>query len=68
MKSVYGKQTGQGQEMTLTEFNHILLSPPLVVCIYFFQVSGCNRFKTKSIVFTFSHAKAYVSKIDLAVK
>ena len=65
MKSVYGKQIGQGQEMTLTEFNHILLSTPSASTS--FQVSGCNRFKKKSIVFTFSHAKAYVSKIDLAV-
>ena len=69
MKSVYGKQTGQGQEMTLTEFNHILLSTPLVVCIYLFSGLWLQSFlKKKSIVFTFSHAKAYVSKIDLAVK
>ena len=31
-----------------------------------FQVSGCNTFKIP-IVFNFSHVKAYVSKIDLAV-
>ena len=37
LKSVYGQQTGQGQEMTLTYINHIPSSTPLVVCIYHFS-------------------------------
>ena len=36
-KSVYGRQTGQGHEMTLTYINHIPSSTPLVVCIYQFS-------------------------------
>ena len=37
LKSVYGQQTGQGQEMTLTYINHIPSSTTLVVCIYHFS-------------------------------
>ena len=37
LKSVYGQQTGQGQEMTLTYINNIPSSTPLVVCIYHFS-------------------------------
>ena len=61
---------GQGQEMTLTLINYIPSLTPLVVCNFAssnFQVSGCNSFY-KSIVSTFFHLKAYVSKIDLAAK
>ena len=54
---------GPGQEMTLTLINHI---PSLVVC--FCQLSGRRLLSEISIVFTFSHAQAYVSIIDLALK
>ena len=37
LKSVYGRQTGQCQEMTLTYINHIPSSTVLVVCIYHFS-------------------------------
>ena len=37
LKSVYGRQTGQGQEMTLTLINHTPSSTPLLVCIYHFS-------------------------------
>ena len=56
-------------EMTLT----LNTQTPLLTCSKLsasakFQVSSCNSFQ-KSIVFTFFlHVKAYVSKIDLAVK
>ena len=68
LKSVYGQQTGQGQEMTLTYINHIPSSTPLVICIYHFSGLRLQQFSKKSIVFTFSYVKAYVSKFDLAVK
>ena len=59
---------GQGQEMTLTLINDIPSFTPSVLFIYhFFRSQAATVFK-KSIVFTFSHVKAYVSKIDLAVK
>ena len=67
-KSVYGQQTGEGQEMTLTYINHIPSSTPLVVCIYHFSRPQAAIVFKKSIVFTFSYVKAYVSKFDLAVK
>ena len=35
LKSVYGRQTSEGQEMT--KINHIPSSNPLVVCIYHFS-------------------------------
>ena len=54
--------------MTLIYINHIPSSTPLVVCICHFSGLRLQYFKKKSIVFTFSHVKAYVSKIDLAVK
>ena len=40
----------------------------LVVCIYHFSGLRLHLVYKISIVFTFSHLKAYVSKIDLAVK
>ena len=68
MKSEYGQQTGLDQEMTLTKINHIPSSTPLVFLhLPLFKHQAATVFK-KSIVFTFSHVKAYVSKIDLAVK
>ena len=54
--------------MALNLINHIPSLTPLVVLhLSFFRSHAAIVFK-KSIVFTFSHVKAYVSKIDLAVK
>ena len=51
--------------MTLTRINHILSL--VVLHLPIFRSQAAIVFK-KSIVFTFSHVKTYVSKIDLAVK
>ena len=67
LKSVYGRQMGQGQEMTLTLINHIPSFTPSVLYFTTFQVSGYNSFQ-KIHSFHFSHVKANVSKIDLALK
>ena len=48
--------------------NHIPSSTLLVVCIYHFSGLRLHLVYKISIVFTFSHVKAYVSKIDLAIK
>ena len=52
---------------TFTYINHIPSSTLLVVCIYHFSGLRLHLVYKISIVFTFSHVKAYVSKIDLAV-
>ena len=51
--------------MTLTYVNHILSLVVLHLPLY--RPLAKIVFK-KSIIFTFSHVKAYVSKIDLVVK
>ena len=54
--------------MTFTLINHIPSLTPLVVLhIQLFRSQAAIVFK-KSIVFTFSHVKAYVSRSELAVK
>ena len=58
---------GQDQEMTFTLINHIPSFTPSVLFIYHFSGLRLQEF-SKNPVFTFSHVKAYVSKIDLAVK
>ena len=47
---------------------HIRSSTQLVICIYHFSGRRLQSFLKKSLVFTFSHVKAPVSKTDLAVK
>ena len=51
--------------MTLTLINHILSL--VVLHLTIIRSQAAIIFK-KSIIFTFSHVKAYVFKIDLAVK
>ena len=58
---------GQGQEMTLAFINYLpsLTISCLHLAIFRSQAATVSKI---SIVFAFSHVKAYVSKIDLAVK
>ena len=56
---------GQDQEMTLTLINYISSLTPLHVATFKSQAAIVSKI---SIVFAFPHVKAYVSKIDLAVK
>ena len=63
LKTVYEQRTGQ--EMTLTQINHILSL--VVLYLTLFRSQAAIAFKI-SIIFTFSHVKAYVSKIDLVVE
>ena len=57
---------GQDQEKTLTLINYISSLTPLHVAVTF--KSQAAIVSKISIVFAFPHVKAYVSKIDLAVK
>ena len=54
--------------MTLTYINFMPLLTPLVVFHLSLLSSQAAIVFKKSIVFTFFHVKAYVSKIDLALK
>ena len=53
---------GQGQEMTLTIINYI---PSMTLATFKSQADIVSKI---SIVFAFFHVKAYVSKINLAIK
>ena len=73
--ATFYKQEAQGQrllqnwqEMTLALVYHIPSFTPSVLFIYHFSGLRLQPFSRKKSVFTFSYVKAYVSKIDLAVK
>ena len=57
----------QGQEMTLTLSNYIPSMISLVLHLANFKSQAAMVSKI-SIVFAFSHVKAYASKIDLAAE
>ena len=56
------------QEMTLTFINYIFINDSIScpnLATFMYQAAKVSKI---SIVFAFSHAKAHVSKIDLAAK
>ena len=59
LKSVYGRQTGQGQDDLDLNKSHTFHLP-----LFRSQAATVSKI---SIIFTFSHVSAYISKIDLAV-
>ena len=57
---------GQGQGMALTLNTHILSFTYLATCIYIRSQAGIVS--EKYTVLTFSHTKAYTTKVDLRLK
>ena len=56
----------QGQGMTLNLNTHVVSFTYLATCIYKFSQAGIVS--EKYTVLTFSHTKAYATKVDLGLK